>query len=93
MTEYSDFRRQRTRLEEIVIKQNKLFGNWYESGEWEIPCDLVYEYDIFFREMIIGKFWVSNTFENSIQLYIPLDLEILYYILEEIKARKFEKNP
>ena len=82
----------RNRLEEIVIKPSKEFGTFFTVEEWDLPFELVVEYDIWFRELFIGKFWVSNMAKSSIHMFVPTDIEVWNYIVGEIKTREFKAD-
>jgi hypothetical protein len=82
----------RDRLQEIVIKPSKEFGTFFTVEEWSLPFEIVIEYDVWFRELFIGKFWVSNIAQSSFHGLVPLDLEVLFYIFREIKVREFKED-
>jgi hypothetical protein len=82
----------RDRLQEIVIKPVKVYGTFFNVGEWDVPFEQVEEYDIWFRELNIGKFWVSNIAKSSASFFVPLDLEIIEFVFTQIRVREFKED-
>jgi hypothetical protein len=82
----------RDRLTEIVIKPVKVYGTFFTVDEWNIPFENIEEYDVWFRELHIGKFWVSNISQSSIHMFVPTDIEVVEYIFTQIKVREFGRK-
>lgn len=83
-----------TRFKYITIKPASIYGTTFIKDDFHIPADTIEVYNIYFKESPIGQFWVSNSMEDSVQLFTPVDVGIMEYILELVKTRSFraEKN-
>ena len=82
----------RDRLTEIVIKPSKVFGTFFTVDEWNLPFEEVFEYDIWFRELHIGKFWISNLHSDSVHMFSPVDVEVIQYVISEMENRSMKKD-
>jgi hypothetical protein len=77
------------RTRKISIHIQKIASTFNEVGEYMLPNDIVESYLIYYKGVKIGQFWLSNNYEDSLQLFVPLDVPLVEYILGEIRARKF----
>ena len=80
-----------SKTDKITIKLSKVMMSHYEhdTEEFSIPYDILEEYFVSYNDDRIARFWVTNNHADSIQLFVPMDLEYLMFILQEIKVRKF----
>lgn len=79
-------------FKELVITPSKRFGTAFEheSGYW-LPADEVEEFFVTYKKVLVATFWVSNTYEDSIHLHLPMDTKIIEYIINLQKTRSFKK--
>ena len=78
----------------LIIKLDREFFTTYnhDTEEFALPHDRVEEYSVYYKENIVAKFWLSNTFKDSIQLFVPMDVDVIEYIFGEMKNRSFQKE-
>ena len=80
-----------SKTDKIIVKLSKIMMSHYEhdTDQFCIPYDILEEYFVLYDGNKIARFWVTNNHADSIQLFVPMDLEYLMFILQEMKVRKF----
>ena len=81
------------RLEKLVVMPTARYGTSYEHEEgFCLPCDQIEEYNVIFEDkMLVATFWLANNFKDSMVLHVPVDIDIVYYILEQMEIRRFSR--
>jgi hypothetical protein len=80
------------RTKKIVIRKFYDVATTFTVDEWHIPNEIMENYTIMYEGRIVGYFWLCNTMSDGMQLISPMDLPIIEFIIQEMRARKFQKN-
>ena len=76
----------------IVIIPTKRFGTHYYVEDFALPGDEIEEYGIYYEDTPVGVFWVCNHFNDSILLFMPMDVEIVEYIFSQMRVRSMKQG-
>lgn len=78
------------RISRLVIEPVGRYSSAFEHEEgFCLTHDQVEEFQVKYCGKLIANFWVSNTMKDSIYMRVPVDIEILDYILKQMEIRKF----
>ena len=79
------------KLSKLIINPVARFQTSFlpDYEKFHIIFDEVEEYMVVFEDAKIATFWVSNNYMDSIHFHVPLDIDIIEYIISQMKVREF----
>ena len=79
-------------MNKLHIKIKSVIMSSLIKDEFEVPDNIMEEYHVYYGENYVGRFWISNYYEDLFECSHPLTMSELNFIQQEIRARSFNRN-